>query len=172
MTRKHKRDNLLGKVGGMSTQLPQGSKQGGDAPSGKGMVAVQQEFSGPIPPPQALEAYERVLPGAAERILSMAERQSAHRQDLEAKAVNAQIGDMGAARSEARLGQAFGLIIGLTAIGAGTAVAVLNPDVSGAVTGSVIGGSGVVGLVTAFIIGRKHERPPEESTKPRDQQQM
>ena len=39
-----------------------------------------ETFQGPIPPPNVLEAYERLVPGAAERILKMAENQAAHRQ--------------------------------------------------------------------------------------------
>ena len=40
-------------------------------------------FSGPVPPPEILQAYNKVMPDGAERILSMAERQSLHRQELE-----------------------------------------------------------------------------------------
>jgi uncharacterized membrane protein len=42
-----------------------------------------QAFVGPIPPPDVMEEYNRVLPGAAERILAMAENQLAHRQRVE-----------------------------------------------------------------------------------------
>ena len=34
---------------------------------------IQGEFSGPIPPPSIIEGYERVLPGSADRIITMAE---------------------------------------------------------------------------------------------------
>lgn len=34
-----------------------------------------EQFSGPIPPPGAMRGYEDVLPGSADRILSMAERE-------------------------------------------------------------------------------------------------
>src|SRR6266568_1571715 len=51
-------------------------------------------FSGPIPPASELEHYERVKPGLAERIVSMAERQLTmaedqmkHRHKLEDKAI-------------------------------------------------------------------------------------
>jgi uncharacterized membrane protein len=37
--------------------------------------------SGPIPAPEILKAYDIVLPGLAERIVSMAEAQSAHRME-------------------------------------------------------------------------------------------
>ena len=58
-------------------------------------------------PPEAFQRYEEILPGAAERILKMAEKQAEHRQRLEEKIVNAEIRD-------ARLGLIFGFLIGLT----------------------------------------------------------
>lgn len=48
-------------------------------------------FSGPLPPPQILDAYDEVVPGAAERILKLAESQAAHRQSLERKVVESDI---------------------------------------------------------------------------------
>ena len=47
------------------------------------MQARQEFFSGPLPPPEQLEHYGRIVPNGAERVLAMAERQSQHRQDLE-----------------------------------------------------------------------------------------
>lgn len=44
---------------------------------------VTEEFSGPLPPPQHLEQYNQILPGSAERILSMAEKQQEHRMAVE-----------------------------------------------------------------------------------------
>jgi uncharacterized membrane protein len=40
---------------------------------------------GPIPPPEVLREYEEVLPGLADRIMTMAEKQAGHRQGLENK---------------------------------------------------------------------------------------
>lgn len=40
-------------------------------------------FSGPLPPPDLLIAYENVHPGLADRIVKMAEQQAIHRQGLE-----------------------------------------------------------------------------------------
>jgi uncharacterized membrane protein len=42
-------------------------------------AAVEEQFSGPIPHPNILESYNRILPGAAERILSMAEEEQKRR---------------------------------------------------------------------------------------------
>ena len=38
-----------------------------------------QQFSGPIPPPDTLAQYENIVPGIAERIMTMAENEAASR---------------------------------------------------------------------------------------------
>ena len=42
-----------------------------------------EHFSGPIPPPGAMQGYEDVLSGSADRILSMAEFGQRHRASYE-----------------------------------------------------------------------------------------
>jgi uncharacterized membrane protein len=59
--------------------------------SGIGEQVLMGRWSGPLPPPAALEQFERASPGAADRILNMAEREEAHRQDLERKMVSSEI---------------------------------------------------------------------------------
>jgi uncharacterized membrane protein len=112
--------------------------------NGKQVAHIQQAtFSGPMPPPALLEGYERIVPGAAERILAMAESDTKHQQEIEFAALRA-------AASEIKRGQIFGFVIGLTALGASiVALALGSPAVAG-----VIGGTTVVGLVSVFIIGR------------------
>lgn len=52
---------------------------------------ISSTFEGPIPPPALLREYNQILPGAAERIIAMAENEGRHRQALENKAVDANI---------------------------------------------------------------------------------
>ena len=51
-------------------------------PTSPGPLAVEhasvEYFQGPVPPPEALERYESILPGCADRIVSMAEAQATH----------------------------------------------------------------------------------------------
>ena len=110
-------------------------------------------FSGPIPDPNTLQRYESIKNGLADRIVSMAERQSEHRQALEKKSLDAEIKNKEKEFSEARLGQIFALIIGLTAIICGTFASFNGAQWFG----SIIGGGGVIGLVSVFILGRKTE---------------
>ena len=51
-------------------------------PMGQSIQKVEQSVqirSGPLPDPEAIAAYERALPGAADRIFRMAEREQEHR---------------------------------------------------------------------------------------------
>lgn len=43
-------------------------------------TSISLSYSGPLPHPADLEEYERILPGAADRILSMAEKEQALRE--------------------------------------------------------------------------------------------
>ena len=56
--------------------------------------------------------YDRVLPGSANRILTMAEREQAHRVSIEGKALQASAKD-------SKLGQYFGFSLALICIGGG-----------------------------------------------------
>src|SRR5436190_2107186 len=65
-------------------------------------------YQAPLPPPGMLEEYERVLPGAADRIFNRMERQSEHRQELEKTKIEADVA------SEKR-GQIFGFLLAAAA---------------------------------------------------------
>lgn len=108
-------------------------------------------YSGPLPPPSLLAKFEEIQPGLVERIVAMAERQAQHRQSLDVKKTEAIISDQRAGRSEARLGQIFGFLIGIIAIIAGTYAATTGAHWPGA----IIGGGGVIALVSVFVMGRR-----------------
>jgi len=132
-------------------------------PEGK-ITSVEMAFQGPIPPPQVLKGYDQLIPGAADRILTMAENQSAHRRQMETKVVDGQIEDDRAERREARLGQVFALVIVVAAMVCAVLINWLNPGLSGGISSSVIGGGGLVSLVTVFILGRRAKSPEAEET--------
>ena len=58
-------------------------QQSDDTPGQRKLTAIRTEWSGPLPPPQILQRYEEIVPGAADRILKMTEKQMNHRIDLE-----------------------------------------------------------------------------------------
>ena len=113
-------------------------------------VSKQMSFSGPIPPPQFLEKYNEIFPGAAEIIIKMAKEQAEHRQALEKTVIHSDI-------RNSLLGLVFGLIIGLSGLAAGTFLIISGYQT----TGAIIGGGTLSGLVGTFIYGsrgRKKER--------------
>ncbi|MCL4395750.1 MAG: DUF2335 domain-containing protein, partial [Chloroflexi bacterium] len=54
---------------------------------GRAIATLWEHYSGPLPHPRIFAQFEKVLPGSAERILAMAERQQAHRIKLEATVI-------------------------------------------------------------------------------------
>jgi uncharacterized membrane protein len=65
-------------------------------------------FSGPIPPPRILSEYNQVLPGLANRLVTLAEGEAAHRRALQHRR---------ARLAEAGLGSAF--VIAMTSVAGG-----------------------------------------------------
>lgn len=59
------------------------------------MISVEQSssFAGPLPPPSLFKGYEQVLPGAADRILSMAEKEQASRHTSNTEMLNTYKGE-------------------------------------------------------------------------------
>jgi uncharacterized membrane protein len=105
---------------------------------------VSAVFKGPIPPPAMLKQYNTIDPTFSNRILKMAEKEQSFRHKIENKIVDKQF-------TERRIGQLFGLIIGIVAIAGGSITAILgNPW-----AGGLIGGGGVAGLVAVFVYGKR-----------------
>lgn len=102
-----------------------------------------QQYVGPIPPPSLLDEFNQIIPGAAERILRMAEENAKHQREIEMLALTSAV-------KTTTKGQIFGLIIGLSAF-ITTGFSLYLGFENAAMT---IGGTTVIGLVTAFIKGR------------------
>ena len=122
-------------------------------------LSVSASFAGPIPSPRILQDYDRILAGSAERILQMAEKQAAHRLEIERQITLAEIEDQRAQRLEIQRGQNYGLVAVITSLAlSGVAVVFNQPWVAG-----VIGGGTLVSLAGAFIVPRLLT-PPASST--------
>ena len=72
-------------------------------------VAVREEWSGPLPPPAALERFNQIIPNGADRIVAMAEKEQAHRVEYEKIGLQASIG-------ESRRGQFLGAAVSIAAV--------------------------------------------------------
>jgi uncharacterized membrane protein len=64
-------------------------------------------YSVPLPPASEFERYEKVMPGAAERVLALAEREAEHRHKIEDKAIKL-----------SGVGQVSALVVSVLSLGA------------------------------------------------------
>lgn len=115
------------------------------------VTAIHRVQAGPLPPPEVLMQYNQAVPDSAERIIVMAEAQSKHRQELESKVIESDI-------NNSKLGLHYGLIIGLAAVIGGTICILYGHEVGG----SIIGGTGLTGLVGVFVYGSRSRRKERE----------
>lgn len=119
-------------------------------------MLVQQSHSGPLPTAREFSMYDQALPGAAERILALAEREQKHRQGLESVVVNKELSFKGR-------GQTFAL----TALVASLLVVCLFVYLDHPAAGASFGATVVVGVVALFLGQRLNpgaaskQQPPE-----------
>jgi uncharacterized membrane protein len=118
---------------------------------GNAAMRIQQTemraFSGPLPHPEDLEKYNQVLPGAADRIIRMAEQQLSHRQSLESKVVDANI-------KAQRVGTVLGFILALVAIGGGIFLVYVGKEATG--IAAII--TALAGLTGVFVLGKRKQQ--------------
>jgi uncharacterized membrane protein len=94
-------------------------------------------WSAPLPPPNQLDDYNRVLPGLAERIVSMTGREQDHRHGLDRSFVRYRF-----------IGQWASVAISIAAIGSGTFL--IEDGQGGYGFAAII--SAVAGLIAVFLI--------------------
>lgn len=129
----------------------------------EGFLAAAQvtQFSGPMPPPHLIAGYGEIDPSFPERLFRLTEKEAAHRQKMEEKALDADIEDMRAERQYQRRGQAFGFSIGVITTLVGGIIAFLGASLAG----GIIGCAGVTGLVSVFITGKHYEAKQIKNTQ-------
>jgi uncharacterized membrane protein len=105
-----------------------------------------ETFAGPLPPPEALARYNEILPGLAERIVAMAERQSQHRQGLEKTVID------GRTRNES-MGQWFAFILAALVLGGSISLIFVGKPIEGLIALT----AEIAGLSYVFVYGRKRQ---------------
>lgn len=131
---------------------------GKEEEAGVVLEAYFESHRGPLPPASELRNYDLVLPGAAERILSMAEREQRHRHELESTIVGTE------AALRAR-GQWFALAALIASLLVVTSFAAFGAPEAGA----WLGGAIIVAVVGSFLGQRLMKRGTQDSEAPVDQ---
>lgn len=115
--------------------------------SSPGVMRIVQHqissFQGPLPPPSMLADYEKILPGAAERILSLTEREQTGRHSTRETALK------GALSKDSR-GQWMGFIITISVLIIASVFAWRGNTIF---AGTLIG-LDLLGLAAVFVVGR------------------
>ncbi len=106
------------------------------------LLGVARSFSGPLPPPETLKAYDIIEPGLARRIFELAERQAEHRMELEKAVV---FGD----GQRSWTGLVLGFIVACLFLSSSTYIIVEGHDLAG----GLLAGGGLVSLVSVFVYG-------------------
>lgn len=110
--------------------------------------ALLAQHQGPLPPAAEFALYEKTMPGAADRILTMAEAEQKHRHAMQSIALQAEARDT-------RRGMLLAASMGALTLLIGGAAAIFATTSTGAFMGGLLGSGGLVALVTAFIRGRR-----------------
>ena len=130
---------------GFRARQRQRDRRGTEAVAKPTREIVQQRtsWSGPLPNPKDLQAYEEIVPGAADRIITMAEGFAEHQKQMEGRSLDA-------FASDRRQGRVFGTVVVLAAFGfAGTALLTGDSDIA-----MRVGGGVVVFLASVFVLGQ------------------
>jgi len=119
-------------------------------------ILVEASFSGPLPNPATLQAYDMVLPGLAERIVNRWETQSDHRMALEKSVIE---GD----NRRANWGLVSATVISLAVLGVSGVLAMGGHET----VAGVLAGADIAALAGVFVYGtntRKQERVEKTKT--------
>ena len=124
-----------------------------------GYMEEYKSFNGPLPAPEDFQQYEQVLPGAADRILSMAEKQLSHRTDLEKEIVAKNF-------RQSSTGQYIGASLALLCIAVAFWLGMNGHDW----LAGIIASTTVIGIITVFVLnqranGEKNDKTDEKNDK-------
>ncbi|MBX7158281.1 MAG: DUF2335 domain-containing protein [Verrucomicrobiae bacterium] len=106
-------------------------------------VSIQESYSGAIPHPSHLKAFNEIVPGSADLIFQEFKKQSEHRRALESYAIPRQTDQSGR-------GQIFAFILVILFLIAGVLLTMYDHDK----VGGILLGFTLLGVTSVFITGK------------------
>jgi len=103
-----------------------------------------QQHAGPLPAPEDLREYDRIVPGLAERIISRSEKEQAHRHSMDQKIVELEYGL-----------KSRGQLLGIAALIALLAVVIIMVVYGVPAEAAALGAATIVGVVVTMVTGRR-----------------
>lgn len=140
-------------------ELLRGVPAGGSAPHTLSVTSTQVHHSGPIPPAEELRRYGEIVPNGAERIMTMAEQQQAHRLKLEELVVTSQ-------QVQSQRGQIIGSVLVALLIGSGTYLGSLGMSA----VASIVFGTTILSVGATFVAGKISQAKDLKSKSEKDSQ--
>lgn len=126
-------------------------------------MIVAETHQGPLPPARTLAGYEKVLPGAAERVMQMAEKEQAHRHEMQKQHQQKDLELQSKAITEQleinKTGQKYGFHIAIAVLLLAGLMAIMGHE---AVALTLVG-IDVVGLAAVFVVGRLAPRSNQDA---------
>lgn len=118
-----------------------------------GYKEVHRSYNGPLPAPEDFQQYENVLPGAADRIITMAEKQLTHRTGIEKEIVDKNF-------KQSATGQIIGGFLAFTCIVLSFILGMYGHDW----LAGLLATTTVIGVITVFVLNRKPGQENDDST--------
>lgn len=113
-------------------------------------ISVSKSYEGPLPPPEILADFERIVPGCAEKIIDQFIVQGNHRMSLESYVIHSD-------SRRANLGLISGLVLTLTCLGGSFYIILQGYEVTG-ITAAITSLAALVGVFVYGSKSRKDER--------------
>ena len=108
-------------------------------------IVTQGEYSGPIPPPSYLKEYEQLMPGLADRIMTLAEQDAVHVRKIQEMQATQAMKTEAAEACITKRGQLFAMVIILLFFFGGITLLLMG-DVSAAQYMGIVSAISGIGL--------------------------
>ena len=113
-------------------------------------TTTMMQFQGPVPPPELLAQYEKIVPGTADRLIKLTERQVTLQENQQAHRIAMESIIIPRQQTQSERGQHYGLTAFLFALIISALLVAYGHDTAGTILGSL----DLVAVVAIFVTGK------------------